>query len=336
MSIKAFEKLEIRSTNGAVLSTVEVHKSAREYLWTTIALADINKTKLESVRLCNQYLAGAILDRANMRNADLVNAYLRGAVMDHGDFSRSDLRGANLAGAYMICANLSGANLSAAQLRGADLSGADLRGANLRGANLRGAILQGAQMDGADLSGADLDGAKLLGTNVDSDDPNGAIRESSAQPGDATPTGAGAAAMPMTRQNAIGLLEEALRRLAHPSPNANGASEQTGGAYWRLAQVMTDYLEPRLVTNEGAEHAQHLIATHGRVRKDATVKESLTPQPAWHDSPTSTGIWAVFSTDARRRRLARINQLLLNAATDESGYGLRWFGPLPEDTGGKP
>ena len=41
------------------------------------------------------------------------------------------------------------------------------------------------------------------------------------------------------RNEAIQLMEEALSRIKHPS-----GREQTGGAYWRLAVVLGDYLSP--------------------------------------------------------------------------------------------
>jgi hypothetical protein len=66
----------------------------------------------------------------------------------------------------------------------------------------------------------------------------------------------------MTRDEAICLLREALTRIEHPQENANGGPEQTGGAYWRLAKVISEYLAPNLQANEGEEHASHLQKQH--------------------------------------------------------------------------
>ena len=64
------------------------------------------------------------------------------------------------------------------------------------------------------------------------------------------------------RNEAIQLMEEALSRIKHPS-----GREQTGGAYWRLAVVLGDYLSPRLEANEGKQHADFIRETHGVIIK---------------------------------------------------------------------
>lgn len=71
----------------------------------------------------------------------------------------------------------------------------------------------------------------------------------------------------MERQQAISLVEEALRRIKHPTPNAKGAPEQTGGGYWRLANVLENYLAPQLEENEGVEHARLIRETHGEIKR---------------------------------------------------------------------
>lgn len=67
------------------------------------------------------------------------------------------------------------------------------------------------------------------------------------------------------RSEAVELLQQAMHRIKHPARNARGGTVQVGGAYWRLARVMKWYLEPRLVDQEGTEHAEFLLKTHGRV-----------------------------------------------------------------------
>lgn len=69
----------------------------------------------------------------------------------------------------------------------------------------------------------------------------------------------------MERAEAVQLVEEALARIRAPGANANGGNEQVGGAYWRLAKVLSQYLEPALDQQEGHEHAEFIRATHGRL-----------------------------------------------------------------------
>lgn len=72
----------------------------------------------------------------------------------------------------------------------------------------------------------------------------------------------------MDRNKAVGLIKDALHRIEHPSQNAKGMPEQTGGAYWRLAQVLEKYLAPRLDEMEGKEHANHIRETHGVIHRN--------------------------------------------------------------------
>lgn len=67
----------------------------------------------------------------------------------------------------------------------------------------------------------------------------------------------------MSRGDAINLLEEAIAKLKHDHPNANGGSWQAGGAYWRVAKVLGQCLAPALDEVEGKHHADHLRASHG-------------------------------------------------------------------------
>lgn len=71
----------------------------------------------------------------------------------------------------------------------------------------------------------------------------------------------------MERADAIQLLEEALARIRAPRANANGGNEQVGGAYWRLAKVLSQYLDPKLEQEEGHEHAEFIRAMHGQLLK---------------------------------------------------------------------
>jgi hypothetical protein len=59
-------------------------------------------------------------------------------------------------------------------------------------------------------------------------------------------------------------LREALDRLEHPSRNNSGAPMQLGGVYWRLAKVMTGFVDPNLELFEGG-HAKEIRRMHGRV-----------------------------------------------------------------------
>lgn len=62
------------------------------------------------------------------------------------------------------------------------------------------------------------------------------------------------------------------------------------------------------------------------------VKESLTPQPAWHDAPTVPGLWLNSSSDSIRR----IDQHDIDHLMKTPPRAWRWYGPLPVDTGDKP
>lgn len=68
-----------------------------------------------------------------------------------------------------------------------------------------------------------------------------------------------------SRTDAAIMLREAYKRLDTPQKNFHGGEFQAGGAYWRTARVLREFLEPELVRQEGAEHAAFVIATHGRV-----------------------------------------------------------------------
>lgn len=71
-----------------------------------------------------------------------------------------------------------------------------------------------------------------------------------------------------SRTDAAIMLREAYRRLNTPEKNFHGGDFQAGGAYWRLARVLREFLEPELLRQEGAKRAASLIATHGRVLID--------------------------------------------------------------------
>ena len=69
----------------------------------------------------------------------------------------------------------------------------------------------------------------------------------------------------MERETAVALLEEALWRIKHPSRNGHGGPMQSGGAYWRLAKVLREFLEPRLKSDGGEEDAERILKIHGRI-----------------------------------------------------------------------
>jgi len=69
----------------------------------------------------------------------------------------------------------------------------------------------------------------------------------------------------MEKAEAIKLVEEALHRMKHEPQNCKGTGWQCGGAYWRLAQAIRNYLEPILEEQEGKAHADFILETHGRV-----------------------------------------------------------------------
>ena len=65
------------------------------------------------------------------------------------------------------------------------------------------------------------------------------------------------------KETVLALLEEAADRIKNPRPNNNGGNMQVGGAYWRLATVLKEYLEPMLEQQEGKKHADFIKLTHG-------------------------------------------------------------------------
>lgn len=50
----------------------------------------------------------------------------------------------------------------------------------------------------------------------------------------------------ISREESIALIEQALVRLKKPTSNASGMPIQIGGATWRLAKVLNDYLKPNV------------------------------------------------------------------------------------------
>ena len=68
------------------------------------------------------------------------------------------------------------------------------------------------------------------------------------------------------KERAIQLLNEALTRIKDEPKNAIGGW-QCGAAYWRLAAVLRGYLEPRLIKEEGKEHAEFIINAHGKLNR---------------------------------------------------------------------
>jgi hypothetical protein len=69
------------------------------------------------------------------------------------------------------------------------------------------------------------------------------------------------------KQEALLLLEEAMSRISREPPNAKDLGWQCGGAYWRVAQVLEYYLLPRLEAEEGKEHAEFILRTHGKITR---------------------------------------------------------------------
>lgn len=50
----------------------------------------------------------------------------------------------------------------------------------------------------------------------------------------------------ISREESIALIEQALVRIKKPTSNASGMPIQIGGATWRLAKVLNDYLKPNV------------------------------------------------------------------------------------------
>lgn len=66
----------------------------------------------------------------------------------------------------------------------------------------------------------------------------------------------------VSKEDAIKLVQETLDRL-----NTTSHFTQFGGMYWRLAQVLSGYIDPQLEHYEGKEHSTFLKKTHGRIVK---------------------------------------------------------------------
>lgn len=75
----------------------------------------------------------------------------------------------------------------------------------------------------------------------------------------------------MEKSHAIELLEEALTRIKSPKPNSRGSDFQAGGAYWRLAKVLGEYVLPALGQCEGQEHANFLLHVHHPVPEGMAI-----------------------------------------------------------------
>jgi uncharacterized protein YjbI with pentapeptide repeats len=132
--------------------------------------ADLSSVDLSGAHLCLTYFSGADLSNANLSEAYLKCVYLAGADLWGANFSGVDLTGIDFSDIDLRKVNLSGTDLSGANLREVNLSGANLSGANLNSANLTGAYLGFSDLgdyflNGADLSGADLSDANLTGAD---------------------------------------------------------------------------------------------------------------------------------------------------------------------------
>lgn len=92
---------------------------------------------------------------------------------------------------------------------------------------------------------------------------------------------------------AVQLLQEALRRIEYPLPNYHGGNMQVGGAYWRLARVLNEYLGPMLTSQEGGQHAAFILKTHGEIQRPpggrAAPSDSGKPQEPKPEAQASIG-----------------------------------------------
>lgn len=68
---------------------------------------------------------------------------------------------------------------------------------------------------------------------------------------------------PLSKDDAVIFLEEALFRIKNPQKNHSGGEWQAGGCYWRLMKVLKLFVAPDLDRVEGKKHAQHLRLIHG-------------------------------------------------------------------------
>jgi uncharacterized protein YjbI with pentapeptide repeats len=123
---------------------------------------------LEEVNLGadKQYETGANLNRARLDLVRLGDANLEKASLRFASFEKADLEFANLRSALLLGTNLRGANLQYASLEEADLTDADLQGAHLGHANLQGADLRRANLKRADLARASLEEAYLMAVEL--------------------------------------------------------------------------------------------------------------------------------------------------------------------------
>jgi len=143
-----------------------------------LSQADLSRTDLRKMKLCDVSAQPTIMSGANLnlailtgmdlRNVVLENATLINAKLEKVKFGQADLPDVH---ADLTRANLTGANLNFASLAGATLCGAKMAGSDLRHVNLTKTDLTGADLSGANLSRARLiesilNGTKLVGTKV--------------------------------------------------------------------------------------------------------------------------------------------------------------------------
>lgn len=88
----------------------------------------------------------------------------------------------------------------------------------------------------------------------------------------------------MNKEYAIDLLQQALNRLKHRQGGTD--EESTAGAYWRLAQVLDLYLNPRMNRTEGKEHADFVRETCGVICRKCRTPNGGVQAPCAAKKPT--------------------------------------------------
>ena len=69
----------------------------------------------------------------------------------------------------------------------------------------------------------------------------------------------------MQKQEAIKLLKEAIDRIESPKVNADGGEWQAAGCYWRLAQVLSDFVAPEMIKHQSPKQYWDVLRAHGAI-----------------------------------------------------------------------
>lgn len=112
------------------------------------------------------------------------------------------------------------------------------------------------------------------------------------------------------------------------------AAQPSNYSDWQQRRgVLADIVDEALASYEAwmaeddynATDALHKIMDHMRQRAASYAKPAQQPAPAWHDAPTTPGVWVCDEGDICYTWTAHNIEILDIEPEDE----VRWYGPIP-------